>query len=714
MAGLGQELKLMSIAVQLPALLAGAPATMHVAVRHILGAILPGCPLVVDLVGQALQAATTSTEARIEVGRSNQEPSMRDLLLIQQILNIIADELPAVLRDAAVIPDAADRILDQALSIDPACLRTVQKIDRLASYFDGLEEDHRRRWSEAAIQPDWPDLTLPLLRRVFGIGDFVTDLRAAAIGLPRFGLLLARFRQGLRAVSDGDAALSGDIFLALTRECPSSAAAALALGTALIVQGRRQEASQMIARSAALRPTDAELIAVCRLSEADEPRPGDDAAIKSFAPNALSCPGPAIGLQIIAGPHQGAHFQFDQEGPVIVGRSPTANLPLVKDCYLSRHHFLLEPQPPHCYLRDLGSDNGTRVNGQPVVECYLRHGDIVAVGETRLRFDVFADTQPPTVTQGSLLELETDAGDVQPLEYQEQIYPTIVPGYDIIGTLGEGGMGTVYLARSQARNQEVALKIIRPDLVGHNRSTKRFLREINVLGSLDHPRIVRFHEMGSVEGQFFFAMEYVRTINLKKLLSERTSADRIQICCGIACQVLEGLGYAHGRGFIHRDVKTSNILVSGQDPGLQAHLADFGLAKNFQSTGMSAMTFDREILGTLTYMAPEQVVDSRSAKPSVDIYSLGATLYHLLSDQAPFDLRQHKNPPAAILEDEPISLAHWCPWLPPELGRLVRQAMAKDPAHRFRTALEMRSALLPFATVPLVGARTVSIPARTK
>src|SRR5262249_19330799 len=155
-----------------------------------------------------------------------------------------------------------------------------------------------------------------------------------------------------------------------------------------------------------------ELIALCRGIEAVDPPPDADLAIKTAAPEALSCPGPVMALQIIAGPHQGTRFQFEHAQPVIVGRSAAANLPLVKGSYLSRHHFLLEPQPPHCYLRDLGSDNGTRVNGQPVVECYLSHGDIVTAGETRLRFDVFADTQQPTVAQSSF-ELQTAAEGLQ-------------------------------------------------------------------------------------------------------------------------------------------------------------------------------------------------------------------------------------------------------------------------------------------------------------
>jgi serine/threonine-protein kinase len=463
----------------------------------------------------------------------------------------------------------------------------------------------------------------------------------------------------------------------------------------------------MLARAAELRSTDSELVALCRHLEPDEPLSVGDPVIKPFEHAA-----PVVTLEVVAGPHEGTRYQFDQPGPVIVGRSPAANLPLVNDSFLSRHHFLLEPQPPHCYLRDLGSGNGTRVNGQPVVECYLRHGDIVAAGETRLRFDVFADT--PTVSQASRSSEQTNAEGRQAPYYQEQFSPPAVPGYDMLGTLGEGGMGTVYLARSQARNQQVALKIIRPDLVGSQRSMKRFLREINVLRSLDNPYIVKFHEMGTVEGRLFFAMEYVRTINLKKLLSQRSDADRINVCCDIACQVLEALGYAHDRGFVHRDVKTSNILVSGQDPGLHAHLADFGLAKSLQSSSSSAMTFDRELLGTLAYMAPEQVTDSRRAKPSVDIYSLGATLYHLLADQLPFDLRNHKNPPAAILKEEPIPLADRCPWLPAALGRLVARAMAKKPSDRFKSALEMRAALLPYGTVASLGKRTVAMPAHGK
>jgi serine/threonine-protein kinase len=700
----------MPCAIQLPAFLAGAPSSIHVAVGRALAAILPGCPLVVNLVCQALRASAISTDDQHESGVPAPEPAAHDQLLIQQILNIVADELPDLLKDIARVPDAADRILDQALSSDPACLGTLQKIDKLAPHFEGIDLDHSRRWSKPAIQPQWAERFLTLLKRLVGIGDFVADLRAAAIGQPRFGQLVARYRQGLRALSDADAAACRDIFHAIVHDCPTSSAAALALGTALIVQGQEEEGKHMLARAAGLRSSDSELMSLCRGLEGDLSVAGGDPAIKPLEHAVPACSSPVVRLEIIAGPHEGTRFQFEQEGPVIVGRSPTANLPLVNDTYLSRHHFLLEPQPPHCYLRDLGSGNGTRVNGQVVVECYLSHGDIVSAGETRLRFDVFADT--PTVSQASCSDVQTHAEGLHVPDNQEQSWPPGVPGYEILGTLGEGGMGTVYLARSQARNQQVALKIIRPDLSGSQRSMKRFLREINVLRSLDHPRIVRFHEMGSANGQLFFAMEYVRTINLRKLLSERSATDRIRLCCDIACQVLDALGYAHDRGFVHRDVKPSNILVSGQDPGIHAHLADFGLAKNMQSNGSSAMTFDRELLGTMPFVAPEQVVDPRRARPSVDIYSLGATLYHLLSDQLPFDLRQHKNPPAAILQDEPIPLARWCPWLPAELGRLVGRAMAKDPGDRFKSALEMRGALLPYATVAFVGNRTVAIPAR--
>jgi serine/threonine-protein kinase len=403
-------------------------------------------------------------------------------------------------------------------------------------------------------------------------------------------------------------------------------------------------------------------------------------------------------LEVIAGPHQGARFEFDRHDTFLVGRAPDANLQLLDDGHFSRHHFLLEFNPPHCYLRDLGSSNGTFVNGRQVTECFLKNGDVISGGKTRLRILLPDQGELPQVSQAgstaqSLPALEpTRAGGLvtaAPVQF--------LPGYEIVRLLGQGGMGVVYLARRQATEQVCAIKLILPESAASERAMNLFLREVSVLSQLDHPSIVRFHEMGMARGQFFFAMDYVPTIDLRTRLAGVPESLRIGRVCGLTCQILEGLGYAHLRGFVHRDIKPSNILVSEAEAGLRAHLADFGLAKNYQNAGFSGITHQGQVLGTVAFMAPEQIFGGRAAKPNVDVYGVGATLFQLLAHRLPYDFRTRKDRLAVILEDEPLALTPLCPAAPAALGEVVRQALAKDPKDRFATADALRQALLPFA-----------------
>src|SRR5262249_19696340 len=151
-----------------------------------------------------------------------------------------------------------------------------------------------------------------------------------------------------------------------------------------------------------------------------------------------------------------------------------------------------------------------------------------------------------------------------------------VPGYELQKLLGSGGMGKVYLAKHLTDDQMFALKIIAPESASNEKAMNMFLREINVLSRLDHPRIVRFHEMGIATGLFFFVMEFVDTIDLMRLLDQLSSGTRVKVCAAVMCQVLEGLSHAHKQAFVHRDIKPANILVSRQGKKLRAKLADFG------------------------------------------------------------------------------------------------------------------------------------------
>jgi serine/threonine-protein kinase len=408
----------------------------------------------------------------------------------------------------------------------------------------------------------------------------------------------------------------------------------------------------------------------------------------------------SLTLEVIAGPAQGARFEFDRPTRFLVGRAPEANLQLLDDAHFSRQHFVLEIDPPACSLRDLGSSNGTFVNGHRVTQCNLNDGDIISGGRTRMR--VSLGTTAPTVNPATAT---APSGTWPPIPHEEMPASVrtpltiLVPGYDIERLLGQGGMGAVYLARRQGTGQRCALKVILPESAADERSMKLFLREVSVLSQLDHPRIVRFHEIGMHSGQFFFAMEYVETVPLRDELDRLPPAERVATACALICQVLEGLGYAHARGFVHRDVKPANVLVSREASGLSARLADFGLAKNFENAGFSGMTREGDLLGTIPFMAPEQAERARFARPAVDLYSAGATLYHFLTGCLPHDFSKPSNPLTVIQHDRPISPRHHCDWLPDGLCAVILQALARDPADRFATAEAMREALLPHARI---------------
>jgi serine/threonine-protein kinase len=167
--------------------------------------------------------------------------------------------------------------------------------------------------------------------------------------------------------------------------------------------------------------------------------------------------------------------------------------------------------------------------------------------------------------------------------------------------------------------------------------------------------------------------------------------------CGLICQALEGLSYAHLRGFVHRDIKPSNILISEADGKLQAHLADFGLAKNYQNAGFSGITHKGQVVGTTAFLPPEQIFGGAAARPSGDIYAVGATLYFFLANRLPYDFHPGKDQLAVILEDDPVPLTQACPAVPGPLAEVVHQVLAKDPDNRFASADALRQALLPFA-----------------
>jgi serine/threonine-protein kinase len=429
-----------------------------------------------------------------------------------------------------------------------------------------------------------------------------------------------------------------------------------------------------------------------------------------------------VTLRVLSGPHAGRSFVFDQHDTFLIGRSDTAHLCLPDDRFFSRNHCLLEIAPPRCYLRDLGSTNGTYVNGQKVQEAYLGNGDRIQGGQTVLAVEVSADppgqfpglieqmqpTQPAIVIVeclncGARDQAEAASPDerltflCEDCRVELRKRPQPVPGYDMVKILGRGGMGCVMLARNQQTGETVAIKTLLPEVAVSDQALRRFMREIDVAASLQHPHIVRFIDRGTNKGVVYLITEFVEGADAAKLADARGGRLPYQEAVIIISQALDALSFAHQKGYIHRDIKDQNILVSGTWPNYNSKLTDFGLAKSFTQTGMSGVTMAGDVAGTFAYMPPEQIRDFRNVRPASDLYAMGMTAYSLLTGAIALDISPRANVAEtvkAIFEKPIIPVRHRVPEIPDRVATVIERAISKNPAQRWPSAEAMRAALM--------------------
>jgi serine/threonine-protein kinase len=261
-------------------------------------------------------------------------------------------------------------------------------------------------------------------------------------------------------------------------------------------------------------------------------------------------------------------------------------------------------------------------------------------------------------------------------------------------------MGIVFKARDLATNQLAALKLIIPSSAVTEPQIKLFLREASILSTLDHRRIVRLREVGLDAGRLFLAMEYVEHKSFHGLSENASQQRMIRLSCAIVSQVLTALAYSHERKVVHRDIKPSNLLTRFENGRLAVRVADFGLAKNYADAGFSGITHTGEMRGTLGFIAPEQLRNSQRADPSSDIFSAGATLYHFLCGNYPYEINESDDPIRSILTQEPLSIRKRISGLPNGLIYAADRATAKEPEDRFQSAAEMQKALELFLRKP--------------
>lgn len=412
-------------------------------------------------------------------------------------------------------------------------------------------------------------------------------------------------------------------------------------------------------------------------------------------------------LTVIEGPHQGRSFTFDRHDTFLVGRSPEAHFSLPeRDPYFSRVHFFVEVNPPLCRLLDMNSHNGTLVNGVKVKEADLRDGDVIKAGHTAFRVAV-SRTGAPTPVPGTPLaetlpQLNPPPAAPEPAFEPQHLPATLgllpsIPGYRLLRELGRGGMGVVYLAECANGSGLVAVKTVQPAIAPNEAAVQRFLREAQVLRQMLHPYIVEFRDMGQANGLLYFVMEHIEGCDVAALLKAEgplTPGRAVRLMN----QVLEALAHAHAKGFVHRDVKPSNILVTRGPGGEIAKLLDFGLARTYQASPISGLTVSGTAGGTPAFMPPEQVLDFRTAKPAADQYAAAATLYDLLTGapiHGPYVSLQERY--KQILTADPVPLLSHRPELPAELAAAIHRALARKPEERFADVQAFCQALAPFA-----------------
>jgi hypothetical protein len=417
-----------------------------------------------------------------------------------------------------------------------------------------------------------------------------------------------------------------------------------------------------------------------------------------------------IWLFVDKGPVEGEKFRVSETGKTLVGRARVCDVSIV-DFKLSRIHCEIEASDGRFVIRDLGSRNGTHLNEKKLEgDANLNDGDVIKIGDTFMSFSVMASA-PDILESGSDLtggegtgqtqfvkkhqtcgrcgaiipSRDLDAGKAREITGKLVCAHCLDPylekdihGYKLLENMGAGAMGAVYRVIEQDTGREFALKLLSSAMTANPEAVSRFLREAVSGGHLDHPNIVKIFESGvDVDsGHYFLIMEFVDGESLKKAVETRGAFGYKKVMT-IALQMARALNTAFQKNIVHRDIKPANILLSKSG---YAKLVDLGTSKSLESSGLASITRSGVGMGTVAFMPPEQIADAKHADHRSDIYSLGASLYYMLTADRPFSgktpseyFEAIRTRPVAWPEDTPI---------PDQVKELIQKMMAKSPEDR--------------------------------
>lgn len=475
-------------------------------------------------------------------------------------------------------------------------------------------------------------------------------------------------------------------------------------------------------------------------------------------------------LAVTRGALRGRTFEFAERTTCILGRARDCEPRLPDDDShrtVSRHHCLLDINPPDIRIRDFGSLNGTYLNGAKIgqraayqspeeaagamfPEHDLGDGDEVRLGDTVFRVSVVTAAYCDDC-ENEIPEHERNPGDdrcaacrAAAVRKPANPTPILVPsrcaacgrdvssaakphtggdlcarcagnpelvldflfqlansgdhdlsairGYRVRRELGRGGMGAVYLARDDATGRDIALKVMLPQVAVHRDARTRFLREIDVTKGLRHRHIATLHDAGTSHGTFFLTLEYCPGGSLDQLVAQRDGRLSVYEAVRIAGQVLDGLGHAHQRKIVHRDLSPQNILLQDETAEV-AKITDFGLAKAFDQAGLSGLTRTGTMAGKPVFMPRQQVINFKHTQPDVDVWALAACLYWTLTGTYPRDFPARKDPWQVVLQTGAVPIRERNRNLPAGLADVIDHALRDQPTIGFSSAAELRDAI---------------------
>ncbi|GAA5114656.1 FHA domain-containing serine/threonine-protein kinase [Pseudonocardia adelaidensis] len=456
-----------------------------------------------------------------------------------------------------------------------------------------------------------------------------------------------------------------------------------------------------------------------------------------------------VRLDVHDRPGRARQVRFTGPARWVIGRSASADLRLLDDG-VAPHHCLLEIDPPDAWVRDLGSPSGTFVGAQRVERHRLTDGDRLHIGGATIGVSVVVALCPrcgeasstgepcprcrpapapppprnrpstarvlgtcpvctePVASPGPDLVCQACAGD--PVRLAEMIdtrvqrgqqVTGVFGGYTVEGLLGRGGMGAVYAATSLHTGTRVALKLMLP----HGADEQRFVREARLAETLRHRHIVHQLESGRWHGVFYIVTQLCEGGSVADLMQRTGGPLDVRRAVLITTQALAGLAYAHSvpvpvhlagggvvvaTGLVHRDISPGNLLFKS---GV-VQLADFGLAKAFDTAGHSGVTPDGAVGGKARFVPRQQVTGFKQARPDVDVWSTAACLYHMLTCEYPRDFGEPQYEWAVVMGTAPVPIRERNPHVPAALAAVIDRALVDDPVIEIGDAAQLRAALL--------------------